>query len=153
MQAANVVPLKRFYVYELQDANGQAFYVGKGTGTRALTHLNNSHNKLVREFFIGVEDGLTIKILSWHQSSKDAEAEETRVIQSHPEGQLFNYRDTERRVEKGCQTDASELTTVSLRLPAKIWAQISTIAAEERRSGSAQVIRALEEWLDARRAK
>ena len=40
---------------------------------------------------------------------------------------------------------------VSIRLPEGVWNSLAAIAAEERRSTSAQLVKALEEWIDARR--
>ena len=41
---------------------------------------------------------------------------------------------------------------VSIRLPEGVWNSLAAIAAEERRSTSAQLVKALEEWIESRAA-
>lgn len=88
--AAPVGPIRRFYVYALKTNDGRVFYIGKGTGGRALQHFSRSHSKLVDAIIANAEVGLSAEIISWHDSSADAEKEERRVIGSYSSGELLN---------------------------------------------------------------
>ena len=149
-QATAVVPFRRFYVYALK-AGDRVFYVGKGRGTRAMQHLARSHNSRVNEFLDGAEERISIEVLSWHATDEEAQGEEARVIASFDPDALMNFLMPSLRTRSAkCAPDASE-KAVSIRLPEGVWNSLAAIAAEERRSTSAQLVKALEKWIDARR--
>jgi hypothetical protein len=90
---AEIIPLKRFYVYALARADGEVFYVGRGTGGRMLTHMQHSHsrgvNAVLNEAVAG-DERIRAEILSWHSSAAEAAKEEARAIFSYPQFQLVN---------------------------------------------------------------
>jgi hypothetical protein len=77
-----------FYVYVHRDNTGRIFYVGKGTGQRAWK--GDRHpvwDRYVQERSGGTH---TVQIVSYHQTSDEAEHEEQKLISQYGE-QLVNW--------------------------------------------------------------
>ena len=74
------------YVYELVDHEGEVFYVGKGSGTRAMSHLHavgdDEGSEKARIIRRAMENGqpLTIRIVEWFRHASDAFAAERQRI-------------------------------------------------------------------------
>ena len=152
-KAANIVPLKRFYVYALK-AGDRVVYVGKGTGSRALQHLARSHNARVNELLDGADEKISIDVLSWHSSDTEATKEEARVIALYPDSELLNASmATRKRSPRASLPPAgSEMLAAHVRLQAAEHAELKYQAREVEGVTLAVYLRQLiREALDARR--
>ena len=91
--SAQPIPLRRFYVYVLKGADGEVFYVGRGSGGRMINHMAGSHNEAVNQRLneaAAKNERVVAEILSWHSSVELAEIEERSFIRSAPRGSLAN---------------------------------------------------------------
>ena len=91
--SAEPIPLRRFYVYVLKRADGEAFYVGRGTGGRMMQHLACSHNDGVNARMneaVAGDERITAEVVSWHFSAVEAAAAERETIEAYPPGVLAN---------------------------------------------------------------
>ena len=96
--------MKKFYVYQLRLENcDQPFYIGKGTGSRASSHLSESSmkgrshkNNVIRK---AVASGVNVLVEILHDGLTDEEALEKEV-------ELIAFYG--RRVNGGCLTNATD---------------------------------------------
>lgn len=92
---AQPTPLRRFYVYVLKGADGEVFYVGRGTGGRMMQHMARSHNEGVNVRLseaVAGDEKITAQIVSWHSSQDEAALEEKRVIGTYDPKCLTNIQ-------------------------------------------------------------